>query len=1086
MESEFIHFRKRLNSFIDKYYKNLLIKGFILFVVLVSSIVLLVSILEYYSWFNYSTRFFLFGISAVSIIFIFYYYIAIPFFRFFGLLNRITDYKTAKIIQDKLPEIKDNVQNIIELEKLDINKNDAVLLNAALNQKIQKTKIFEFNSIINNNNLKPLFKYFVSILLVYIITLIFKPEVIIQGSNRVIHFNKEFIKNIGFYIIIDENELTVEKGKDLRINVLVKGDNVPNHLSIFFGNTEFLLHKIDNRSYFSIIKNINSDFSFRIGNDSFNSKLYNINVINRPFIIDYKISAFYPDYTKKENKIFHNISNLKLPLGTKLLFELNCEFVDSLWLKVINKRYYFAENRKNYSLEFKLNKSIFYSIKGKNLFLDNELVTKSFLTVIPDLYPEIEIQKISDKTNKRIFYFKGIISDDYGLSNLVFNMNGDVKTLIFNKNLTKQEFYFTYEFDEKTIDQATYFFEVFDNDMINGVKSTKSNMYYFKKPNYFELAQLNEKEKNDIIEKMEKSILLANEFKKDIEHIKKSLLSENLSAFERKQLFKDLSDKQKTLEDIINDFAENNKNKNNEFNSFNQQNNELLKKQQEIQNLLENVIDDELKKLLEEFEKLSNDINNNDLNNDIKKLELNYDDLAEQLERNLELLKKYEIERNLENISEELTKIGNEQGKLSKDDLNNTKTDSVLTNNIDKTVKLKKQFNQIKKSNNELSNPLKLDNVNKDFDELKKSMENSKSGKSSNKKEQKSKFQQNKEEANELADKINSMLNNNRSKENGENAEALRQILENLIYFSFNIETINSDIKQISSNSALFLDKTKEQSNLNNNFRIIRDSLYELSKRTPYLGNHINNKVIGIQTNLIDIDDFFKDKKLAKINNEQRKALEYSNDLILLLSESLKNMESQGGEGGSGQCKSKKKKPKQGKPSLSDMRKSQESMKSQLESMIKQMKEGKGKKGGKGSEQVGRMIAEQEIFQKMINDLQNSNGVGQEFAKQLNEISKLLEQNKRDLVRNQVNQNTINRQNKIVTRLLEAEKADMEREIDEKRKSSEPGYYVKSNPKELFDVEKKNINFNDILDKNSIKLNFFYKNKYQEYIKNLN
>jgi hypothetical protein len=154
--------------------------------------------------------------------------------------------------------------------------------------------------------------------------------------------------------------------------------------------------------------------------------------------------------------------------------------------------------------------------------------------------------------------------------------------------------------------------------------------------------------------------------------------------------------------------------------------------------------------------------------------------------------------------------------------------------------------------------------------------------------------------------------------------------------------------------------------------------------------------------------------------------------------------------------------------------------------MIKQMKEGKGSEGKSNSEQLAKMLAQQEIFQQMLNQIQNSNSLGTQFDKQLKEINALLEQNKRDLIRRNVNQQTLIRQNQIVTRLLEAENAEKERELDNERKSNEADSYIKNNPALLFEQDKKNANFNEILNSNSLKLNYFYKNKYQEYIKNLN
>jgi hypothetical protein len=77
------------------------------------------------------------------------------------------------------------------------------------------------------------------------------------------------------------------------------------------------------------------------------------------------------------------------------------------------------------------------------------------------------------------------------------------------------------------------------------------------------------------------------------------------------------------------------------------------------------------------------------------------------------------------------------------------------------------------------------------------------------------------------------------------------------------------------------------------------------------------------------------------------------------------------------------------------------------------------------------------------------------------------------------------RQEKILTRLLEAENAERQRELDKKRESEEALTNYEKNNNKNFDNFIKQNNFNDILNKNSLKLNYFYQNKYREYINNI-
>ena len=86
-------------------------------------------------------------------------------------------------------------------------------------------------------------------------------------------------------------------------------------------------------------------------------------------------------------------------------------------------------------------------------------------------------------TVDNIAFFSGIITDDYGLSKLSFiydiDLNRKSKKIKISRD-TEQIFYFQFNFDELDINenqQVKYYFEVWDNDAINGNKKTKSEVY---------------------------------------------------------------------------------------------------------------------------------------------------------------------------------------------------------------------------------------------------------------------------------------------------------------------------------------------------------------------------------------------------------------------------------------------------------------------------------------------------------------------------------------------------------------------------------------------------------------------------------
>lgn len=124
------------------------------------------------------------------------------------------------------------------------------------------------------------------------------------------------------------------------------------------------------------------------------------------------------------------------------------------------------------------------------------------------------------------------------------------------------------------------------------------------------------------------------------------------------------------------------------------------------------------------------------------------------------------------------------------------------------------------------------------------------------------------------------------------------------------------------------------------------------------------------------------------------------------------------------------------------------------------------------------------MMQQMLNDMMNG-GISPEAAKLLQEINRMMNENLSDIIDGNITPQTINRQENILTRLLQAENSEREREIDDKRKSNEARDYQLSNPDEAFKEKETELRFNELLQMSNVKLKSYYKTKYKEYLKTL-
>ena len=124
-----------------------------------------------------------------------------------------------------------------------------------------------------------------------------------------------------------------------------------------------------------------------------------------------------------------------------------------------------------------------------------------------------------------------------------------------------------------------------------------------------------------------------------------------------------------------------------------------------------------------------------------------------------------------------------------------------------------------------------------------------------------------------------------------EDEKMLRQILDNLISYSFDQESLLYDFKNLNNFNFDFPNKLKEQYVLKNHFSHVDDSLFALSLRVPKLSEIINKEISDVHFNIDKALNRFSDQKIYLGVSNQQYALTAANNLANLLSDVLKNMQ---------------------------------------------------------------------------------------------------------------------------------------------------------------------------------------------------
>jgi len=1091
MEKNYKQFVDKLNAYIRKFYLYQLVRGLILFVLVFLAYFSFIAILEYFSYFETGIKIVILLVTIFLTFVIFFYFVFTPVIKLVGLGKRLSYYDVSNRLSKTFPEIKDKLINIIELESDSNLVYSSDLKRASIDQKINELKVYQFGDSVRFRDLKRIVILFCFISLTVFISFVKFPSYYTESSVRLIHFKQKFEKPAPFTFNLENSGLNIVSGESIELKLHCIGKELPEMMYVNFGGNNFLMNRKGDY-YFYNIENLNSSLSIYFTDKKYISDLYKITVINKPFVSSFDVEVQPPVYTNLPNEKFHNIGDFKVAIGTLLKWSFKASDTDSLFL-VFSDSSKVAARKVNDSFEVKkvINSDIGYRVLVKNSFIndENNLVYK--IQSISDLYPEIGVVQIQDSIDFKVRHFKGNIVDDYGFHQLGLTVSTDGKdslfTIPFVPFMLSQDFYYSFDFESVRNMGKTfkYYFTVYDNDYINHFKKSISETFTFTFPDYQEILAKENSDQNSLDLLFKKSNKLTDEIKQEFRNLKLKQINSELSDWDKFQTVNDIMHKKNELENVLDQIQQQNRDANNFLKSFCEERSDILKKQQLIDELLKDVFTDELKKLFDEFNELAKQFDSKKFDQLSKGMNNKLDDLSKQLEKNLQLLKKMKVEQKVQRVIDALKKLSESEKEISgriekRNDLD--KISDVEKENKLLVDNLLKDYNTAYELNRELDKPLKLFNFDNEFSGLKenynKVLENIEKG---NKRKSISEIQNNTKSIDQLAFAMQQMISSIKMKQNQENVEALKQILNNLITISFDQENLLKKYSSVDFNNPLVNELRGKQKDLIGRVVFVKDSLYALAKRAPEVGSVVNKEVLNLENSSNSAFDNLESGNIGGTRMYQQYAITAANNLALFLSEALESIKEQekNSQPGDGDCE---KPGSKSKPSMKSLKESQMSIKEQLQKMIDDMKKGDSRQLSKS---IGQTLAQQEMMQQLMREMMSSGSLGSKASDQLKIIDQLLEQSKRDLINKNINSEIVNRQNLILSKLLEAEKAEIEREFDDKRESKTAVDEKKSNPQGYFEFINKAGVENEIIKRDNFRLRNFYDQKYSNFINRL-
>ncbi|NCD41138.1 MAG: hypothetical protein EOL88_03510 [Bacteroidia bacterium] len=1097
---EYSLLQHKLYRFIRKYYLNRVIRGLLYAFIIASLTLLLLLALENRLWLGTSVRTLIFWGALILFFATLLSFVFIPLFKLFRLGGGLTEKQAAILIGEHFTEVDDVLLNTLELkELLDSCPSKHALLEASVAQKTAALRPVPFHRAVNlKSNLKYL-KFVVPALLVFVLLWLLNPSFLTDSGDRLIHYNQEYEKPRPFQFHILNAELVAVQNEDFSLQVRITGDFVPDAVYVQIGNQKYRLTTMTNHEFLYQFRNLTHDQRFHLVAGDYATSEYTIRVYPKPVLLDFQVNITFPEYLGRPAEMIANLSDISLPEGSQTKWSFFTRDCDRLHLIFPDTVLSFTGSQSNvFTFQQTIKKTTSFRLVTANAFLNSRDTLDYSVKSIPDAYPELQVEVYHDSAQLQRLFFNGTVRDDYGFTGLRFFYTHATNGIPWSENIriapnvTRQTFFHAFDLQPLSLtpgDEVHYYFEVCDNDGISGSKCVRSVTAVFQVPTLQEIEALAQQDEDNLLDEMDQALNETQEIKKEIEALTRKMLENPEVGWEEMDKLNALVERQQEMNARMEELFQKNNEMNTRESEFKNFDPALLEKQQKLEELFQELMSEEMREMFEEMQQLMEEMDKNKMSELLQEMDLSNEELEARLDRTLELFRKLEVEKDLTDYARQLEELATRQEENAEATKNaeQSASDSLLKAQQklkDEFDRLSEKFDQIMEKNQELEQPFPIDDPAADESEVQQlqqeSMEQMQNGKNN----------QSAQSQNSAAGKMKQMaeammkgMEGMQMQQIAEDREALRQLLENLIQLSFMQEELIETLQVMRRNDPEYNALIRRQNTIRTDMEMVKDSLEALGKRQMAIKPFITEKIVVLNHHLEAAVEFLTEYRTSNTLKEQQYSMTAINDLALLLLEAMDQMEKQMQQmmsGGSGQstCPSP---GGEGEMDISTMRQLQEQLSKQLEEMKSGMKPG-GEMPGGMSEKLARAAAQQMAIrrelQQMAEEMMEQSG---QMSGNMRQMLQQMEQNETDIVNKRITQATLNRQKDIVTRLLESERAEMQRDKDEQRKSNEVKLQKYSNPDAILEYNKKKEKEAEMLRTIPPALNPFFRVKVNDY-----
>ncbi|RMF60168.1 MAG: hypothetical protein D6748_04705 [Calditrichaeota bacterium] len=982
-------------------------------------------------------------------------------------------YRISLMIGKKEPGVYDNLINFLQIYHEQGIVSHPVLKELSLKQLYQKFRNANFFNIVNFSILKQHTFRLVTLFLIFILLFVLFPTSISQAVIQVINPTRATTIELPVSLINYTGDVTVLKNEPVMLRGAYQGIT-PDYLWLIIRPIETTKENPLQRLKLPITSNKRFEFQLSNAKQSFTywfeaslnlsafknrvarSDSGRVIVKERPYIRDLQVTLTYPSYTGlPAHMLAPNDGEITALPGTKVQIEIEAnKSLQQAWLAFKDSSRVDLIVQENHARGA-------FVVKGDNQYqvmvldldsIPNYQPIKYSIFALSDEYPFVEISQPGEDIdlgdNLQIPMLINL-RDDFGFKSLYlkghhvrmgssgdsveFSMKIPFHPIDPNRAISDFVWDIT-SFYMMPDDFIEYYAEVYDNDIISGPKSSRSRTFIIRLPSLLEFLENSEQVVSENMEDLEEIQKDTEELKESLEEIQRELKREQELSWEHKQeLQENLSEHKEALKKIEEVRQELEKMVN-QLDKQNLLSPETLQKYFELQKMLQDLATPELMEAMEKLQQALEKADMKQVQKALEQFELSVEEFEQQIERTYELFNRIQLEQKMDELVKMAEKMVEQQKNINKQLDKESLTPEEQQHLSQQEEQLSEESEYFKENLEEFQKelaeemgltPEELEKA-KEFmeqqelsEQMKMMSQQMQSGEMQQSKKQGQKIQANLEMLQSMMQQAQQNMN---QMEKQELMMEMQRVMRDMLRASFQQEQLSKQSRNLDMASPRLTQIARKQAQLRENAaRIIKD-LISISQKTFFISPQMSKIMSSLMENMEWSLSHLENRNPKAAGQSQLQAMANLNHAILSLQNSMNQMAQASSASGFQEFMQQ----------LQQMSGQQGQLNQETLGLFQKQSQGKMQPT---PEMLARLAAQQEMIRQSLEQLTQQQGERGDMLGRLGELGKEMEEVVKELQQQKLDRRVIERQQRILSRLLDAQRSIREKEHSRQRQA---------------------------------------------------